>query len=277
MRQGPGPEIILIDSARRSTVARLRESFSRRELLFFLAWRDVKVRYKQTIFGVAWAILQPILLALVFAFVFAQIRGNGAATRPKSVFYLSTLFAWTFFAQAVVSGSNSLVSDMSLVTKVYYPRVLSPIAAVFSYVVDLSVGLVLLCAIAIAAGVHVSVRWLLLLPAACWMLVLAAAVTVLFSAINVRYRDVRYALPFLVQLLMFVSPVAYSTSLVAHRWRWLYSLNPLVGALSTFRWIFLARGLSAGAAASGLIVTGLAMLVALRHFFRVERRFADVI
>src|ERR671926_283648 len=213
----------------------LGDLWAYRELLYFLTWRDIKVRYKQTLMGVAWVVVQPLLTMLIFAVIFTRFVGLEEGAIPYPLFAYAGLLLWTFFSVSVTSGTNSLISNTSLVTKVYFPRAFIPAAAVGAGLVDLSVGAVPLLALAVYYRVHVS--WALLLAPI--FVLLGAALALSFgmvaSALTVRYRDLRHALPFLLQLWMFASPVLYPTGLVEGRWRWALRANPLTGVLDGFR------------------------------------------
>jgi lipopolysaccharide transport system permease protein len=255
----------------------VRELWTYRELLYFLTWRDVKVRYKQTALGAAWAILQPFLTMVVFSIFFGRLLNVKSEGVPYPVFAYTALVPWQLFANAVTQGGGSLVSNQQLLTKVYFPRLLIPISATLGNLVDFAfafavlIGLMLYYGIALTAGV-------LLTP----LLVLLAAVTALgvglwLSALNVKYRDVRYVIPFLVQLWLFASPVAYSASIVPSAWRPVYDLNPMAGVVEGFRWALLGTGHLdplVGVSALGslsLLVSGLV------YFRRTERTFADIV
>ena len=256
----------------------LRELWDFRELLYFFVWRDLKVRYKQTAIGAAWAILQPFLTMVVFSLFFgalAHIPSNGL---PYPIFYYSALLPWMYFAGALQNATNTMVEHQRVITKVYFPRLLLPMAAVVSGLVDLAIGFVvflgMLLYYRIAPG-----RAILLLPFFLLLAVLTAlGVGLWLSALNAIYRDVRYVLPFLIQFWMFASPVAYPSSLVPGRWRWLYSLNPMTGVIEGFRWALTGRGappnllLTVSSAAVLLVVAG-----GVAYFQRMEGTIADVV
>jgi lipopolysaccharide transport system permease protein len=256
----------------------LRSVWDYRELLYFLTWRDVKVRYKQTAFGAGWALIQPFMMMVVFTIFLGHLAGVSSEGKPYPLFVFSALVPWTFFAQSFSSAANSLVGGGNLVSKVYFPRVILPIASSGAYLVDFILALLLLAAMMIWYGV--APGWgLLLLPALTVLaLVTALAVGLWLAALNVRYRDVRYAVPFLVQLWLFASPVAYAASLVPHQWRFVYSLNPMAGVVEGFRWALVGTPTPPGPM---LIVSTAATLVVLftglAYFRKVERTFADLI
>ena len=256
----------------------LREVWTYRDLLYFLAWRDLKVRYKQTVLGAAWAILQPLALMGVFVLVFHKVGRISTDGMPPAVFYYSGVVPWTFFASAVQQGSNSLLINQSLITKVFFPRLLIPLAAVLVPLVDMAVSCLLLGGLMVYHGVTptASIVWLPL-----WLLfgvATAIAITVGLAAMNVQFRDVRHAVPFLIQVGLFLSPVAYPVSAIPERWRLLYGLNPMSGVIEGFRWSVTGFGHPPG---SELVlstgVTLVLLLLGVGYFRRVERSFADVI
>ncbi len=255
----------------------LREIWSYRELLYFLAWRDLKVRYKQTAFGLAWAVLQPLLLMAIFSVSIGRIPGIATNGVPYPLFVLAGLVPWTFFSQGVSGASNSLVGGESIITKVYFPRLLVPLGVVASFVPDLVVALVLLAVILVAGGIAPSATLLGLVPAVLSLLVTTIGVGAFLAAVNVRYRDVRYAVPFLMQVWLFASPIVYASSLLGSRLRLIFSLNPLAAPIELFRWS-VAGGSVPDASVSISLLISLALLVgSLVYFRRVERTFADVI
>jgi lipopolysaccharide transport system permease protein len=254
-----------------------RELWRYRDLAYFLVWRDIKVRYKQTAFGAGWAILQPVLLMLVFSVFLGRVSGVGSADVPYPLFALAGLVPWTLFAQSLGGASSSLVSSQNLISKVYFPRLLLPLSAVASFVVDFLLAVVVLVVVIVLFGrvPSLSLLWVPILGL--FTVASALAVGLWLAAINVRYRDVRYAIPFLIQLWLFASPVAYSSALVPDQLRLVFSLNPMSGVIDAFRWATFGGpfpnvtvGLSA-AATVAILVGGLA------YFRRVERTFADTI
>jgi lipopolysaccharide transport system permease protein len=253
------------------------EIWKHRDLAYFLVWRDLKVRYKQTAFGAGWAILQPVLLALVFTAFLGRIAGIGATGIPYPLFALSGLVPWTLFAQSLNGASNSLVSNQNLISKVYFPRLLLPLSAVASFAIDFLIATAVLVIAMLFYGQIPPVTFLLVPALGLYTVVVALAVGLWLAAINVRYRDVKYAIPFLIQLWLFASPVAYSSNLVPERFRVIFSLNPMTGVIDTFRWAALggprpdATIVVSAAATLAILVGGLA------YFRRVERTFADTI
>jgi len=255
----------------------LGDLWAYRELLYFLTWRDVKVRYKQTLMGVAWVVIQPLLTMLVFTLVFRRFVPLAEGVIPYPVFAYAGLLLWNFFSTSVSSGTNSLIGNTSLVTKVYFPRAFIPAAAVGAGLVDFCVGAVLLVPLAAFYGLRPS--WgLLLLPVFVLLTAaLALAVGMVISALTVKYRDLRHALPFLLQLWMFASPVIYPVGVVPERWRWLLAANPLTGALEGFRASLAGTGFDWAVVAVPSLVAPPLIALALYVFRRLEDTFADVI
>jgi lipopolysaccharide transport system permease protein len=256
---------------------RLKEVWGYRELLYFLALRDVKVRYKQTAIGAAWAVLQPLTVMLVFTFIFGRVANLSSEGAPYALFALAGLVPWTYFASYLQSASLSLSSNVSLVSKVYFPRLCLPTAAVLAGLVDVAVSLTVLVVVTLIYGsLGVTV---LVTPGLIVLLVVACLGPALWlSAINVRYRDVRQAVPFLLQVWLFVSPVAYSSTLIEGNLRYLYALNPMVGVIEGFRWAFLGTARDIGTMLLISTCSSLALLVGGAYYFRrVERSFADII
>jgi lipopolysaccharide transport system permease protein len=250
-----------------------------RELLYFLVWRDVKVRYKQTALGAAWAVLQPVATMLVFSLFFGRLAGLETKTGsvPYPVFVFAGLLPWMFFANCIGASSSSLVGSSNLITKVYFPRLIIPFAAVGAGLVDLAVSLLALLLLMLWYGIGLSPQ-LLLAPLFVVGIVLAAAgVGTLLSALTVAYRDFRYVVPFMVQLWMFVTPVIYPASLVPERWRWVLSLNPMSGLIEGFRGAFLGGRLDWPHIGISLAVAVALFLAGASYFRKVEERFADII
>jgi len=269
---------VLIQRSRGLLRVELGELWAYRELLYFLVWRDVKIRYKQTAMGAAWAILQPLLTMVIFSVIFTYVVRVPTDGVPYPLFVYAALLPWTYFAAAVTRTSASLLGDAPLIRKVYFPRLLVPLAAAAVPLVDFGFGCLAL--FALMAWYRVPPGWgILALPGFLALAFLAALAAALFpSALNVRFRDVGYAIPFLVQTAMYASPVVYSVSLVPERWQRLYSLNPMVGVIEGFRWALLGTGAPhvASLLLSGAVVLTL-LLASLAYFTHMERTFADVI
>ncbi|MGZ6268872.1 MAG: ABC transporter permease [Candidatus Limnocylindrales bacterium] len=257
---------------------RLREVWAYRELLVFLTWRDVKVRYRQTAIGALWAVIQPFMLMVVFTIFLGRLAHVPSNGLPYPIFAYAALVPWTLFSSSLSSVSDSLVSSSNLISKVYFPRLVIPLAAVGSFVFDFVIALGLLVAMMVYYGIYPG--WpILALPALTLLTLLTAlSVGMWLTALNVRYRDVKYAIPFLIQIWLFASPIAYATSLVPSRWRLVYSLNPMVGVIDGFRWALLGVAWQPGS----FFVVSLAMIAALLvsglvYFRKMERTFADIV
>jgi lipopolysaccharide transport system permease protein len=250
-----------------------------RELLYFLTWRDIKIRYKQTVLGGAWAVLQPFATMVVFSVFFGRLAGLEDHTGgvPYPIYVYAGLLAWTFFANAITTSSNSLVSSSNLISKVYFPRLIIPLAAVGAGVVDFLVsGLLLL---AMMAYYHIAPTPLFLLTPLLLLgtILTATGVGMFLSALTVSYRDFRYVVPFMVQLWLFISPVIYPVNIVPKGWQWVLALNPMTGYISGFRAAFLGGHLEPAHLLISGVVTGVLFLIGAYYFRTVERRFADVI
>jgi len=251
-----------------------------RELFEVLAWRDIAIRYKQTVIGVAWAVIRPVLTMAIFTVVFgrlAKLPSDGGAPYPLMVF--AGLLPWTFFATALSDASSSLVSNANLIGKVYFPRLIVPTATVVASFVDFAISLGIMACL--MAWYRFMPDWrLLLLPAFALLAVLASLGPALWiTAVNVRYRDFRYVIPFLVQFGLYVSPVGFSSAVVPERWRLLYSLNPMVGVIDGFRWCLLGghSPLSAQSVAISVVMAVAFLAIGLAQFRRLERSFADLL
>lgn len=255
----------------------LRTLWEYRELLYFLVWRDVKVRYKQTTLGVAWAIIQPLFMTLIFTIVFGQLARISSGSLPYPLFAYSGLVLWTFFANAVSNGSNSLIVDSDLVTKVYFPRIIVPAAAVGAALVDFAIASVVL--VGLMTYYSVGVSWsLLMLPVFVTLTaLLAQGLGAWLSALNVKYRDLRYALPFLIQLSLFTSPVIYPSTLLPERLQWVYALNPLAGIIEGFRASLFGLPLNWLTLSISTAVTLVLLIWSTYAFRRLEKSIADII
>ncbi len=255
----------------------LKSLWAYRELLYFLTWRDVKVKYKQTVLGAAWAIIQPLFSMIIFTIFFGKLAGVPSDGIPYPIFAYAGLLPWTFFSNALNSSGNSLVGSANLITKVYFPRVIIPGAAVAAGLVDLLVAFVIM--VGLMVYYQVGATWnLLMLPALIILTaLLATGVGMWMSALNVKYRDIRYALPFAIQLLMFLTPIIYPVTLVPERWRWLLKLNPLSGIIDGFRSALFGRPFDWGMLSASVLITLAVLLYAAYVFRRMERTFADIV
>lgn len=268
---------LIIEPRKRLFQLDLHTLWEYRELLYFLVWRDVKVRYKQATIGAAWAVLQPLGTMLVFVVVFSYFAKMPSDGVPYPVFAFTALLPWTYFATAVSQAGGSLISEAQLLKKIYFPRLIVPIAAAVVPMIDFAVSFVILLGLMLWYGITPSLAVLMLPVFLALSVMTALAVGLVLSALNVQYRDVKYTIPFLVQFWMFASPVIYPVSLVPEPWRWFYGLNPMVGVIEGFRWVLL------GTPSPDFVVMGITALVVAgllfggMVFFRnMERRFADV-
>ena len=256
----------------------LKELWRYRDLLLFLSWRDVSVRYKQTVLGAAWAIIQPFFSMVVFSLFFGRLAKIPSDGVPYPIFSYAALLPWQYFSGAMSNSANRLVGSSNLITKVYFPRLVIPLAAVLPPAVDFGIAFLVLLGMMLYYGVALTwnVFWLplfLLLA-----LVTALGVGLWLSAMNAKYRDIQYAVPFLAQFWMFASPVTYPSSLVPERWRALYGLNPMAGVIEGFRWALLGTATRPGPLIGVSVLVALALLVSGAYYFRrMERDFADVI
>jgi len=256
----------------------LRELWQYRELLYFFVWRDLKIRYKQTAIGAAWAVLQPFLTMVVFSLFFGRLARIPSGGLPYPIFYYSALLPWTYFAGALQNATNAMVEDERVITKVYFPRLFLPLAAVVSGLVDLAIGFVVFLGMLLYYGITPG-KASFLLPFFLALAVLTAlGVGLWLSALNAVYRDVRYVLPFLIQFWLFASPVAYPSSLVPERWRGLYGLNPMAGVIEGFRWALAGHGEPSALLLSASFV-GVLLFAAggIAYFQKMEGIIADVI
>jgi lipopolysaccharide transport system permease protein len=268
---------VLIKSEAAGVQLNLGDLWSYRELLYFLTLRDIKVRYKQTLMGAAWVIVQPLMLMLIVTLVFNRFARLDAGAMPYPLFAYSGLLLWTFFASAIANSTNSLTSNTSLITKVYFPRLFIPAAAVAAGLVDLGIASLLLAGLAVYYRVHPTWSLVLVPFFVALLTLLALGVGVLVSALTVKYRDLRHALPFILQFWMFASPVIYPTTVIPARWKWLLTLNPLAGALEGFRAALVGGAFDRRAVLVSAAIAVALILVAVYVFRRAEDTFADVI
>ncbi len=269
---------IIIEPSRGWVSLKLRELWEYRELLYFLTWRDVKVRYKQTVLGAAWAIIQPFFTMVVFSLFFGKLAKIPSDGVPYPIFSYAALVPWNFFAHGLSQSSNSLVGSSNLIKKVYFPRLVVPISSVLSGVVDFCLAFIVLLGMMLYFGIMPTwkVIWLPLLLLLA--LVTSLGVGLWLSALNVQFRDVRYTVPFLTQFWLFATPIAYPSSLLPEPWRTVYGINPMVGVVEGFRWALLGTETAPGPM---IIVSSLMALLLLVggafYFRRMEKTFADVV
>jgi len=256
----------------------LRELWEYRDVGLFLIWRDLKVRFRQTAFGVVWAILQPLLLTAIFTIFLNRVAGVYAYNLPYAVFALAGVVPWTLFSRALITSSTSLVESASIIGKVYFPRLLLPLASATSYVVDFAMSLVVLAAVMVVYGVAPTISILFVPVFSLMALAGALAFGVWLSAVNVRYRDVNFLLPFIVQLWLLATPIAYPLSRIPRHWQTLLGLNPVAGTVAGFRWAVTghSRPPTAMVLVSAGVIVGV-LVLGLVYFRRTERTFADII
>jgi lipopolysaccharide transport system permease protein len=277
-RTGVGMPAVLIRPPQGWVPLELKDLWEHREIVYFLIWRDIKVRYKQTVLGAAWAVLQPFLTMIVFSIIFGWLARMPSDGAPYPIFAFTALLPWQLFVRSLTASSNSIVANESLITKVYFPRLVIPLSATAAGVLDFAIASVVL--IGMMAYYHI------VPTSAVWMLplfVLLATATgfgvgLWLSALNVQYRDVGHALPFLTQIWLFATPIVYPSSLIPESWRIVYGLNPMVGVVEGFRWSLLGTGSGPGAMLAASTVAALGLLVTgLYYFRRMEQTFADAV
>jgi len=272
------PPVLRITPPGRWWVIPFGELWEYRELLYFFVWRELKVRYKQTAVGAAWAVIQPFLTMLIFSLVFGKLAHIPSGGLPYPVFYYSALLPWMYFSASLQNATNKIVENQNVITKVYFPRLILPFSATLSGLVDFGISFLMFVVIMVYYRIHPG--WaILMLPVFLLLAVLTAlGVGLWLSALNAIYRDVRYVVPFLVQFWMFASPVAYPSSLVPAKWRWLYGLNPIAGVIEGFRWSLTGTGEPPGLM---LLASSVAVLVVLgcglMYFQKMETTVADVV
>lgn len=273
----PDTPLVTIKASKAWSALNLKELWAYRELLFFLIWRDIKVRYKQTFLGGLWALMQPLVMMLIFTFFFGKLARMPTDGIPSGLFYYSGLSLWAFFSNAVANGANSLLGNTNLITKIYFPRLIIPSAAVLAGVVDFAIASVLLIPLLAYYGFGVTWRMFFLVPLSILITTLALGVGVLFSALNAKYRDVRHALPFVLQVWMFISPVIYPSSLLPPQWRWLLALNPLTGIIESYRSALFGQAINWWNISYSVVFAFAILFLSAYTFRRMERSFAEVI
>src|SRR5215813_1969435 len=267
----PNEPLVVIQPSKRWSTLSLKDIWAYRELLFFLTWRDVKVRYKQTALGAAWAILQPLFMMIIFTIFFGRLAGVASSGIPYPLFALGGLVPWTFFSNAITASGNSLVGSAHLITKVYFPRLIVPAAAMLAGLVDFLLAFLLLCLLMLYYRVTLTVQILFLPVLVLLTALFSLGVGTWMSALNVKYRDVRFALPFIIQLWLFVSSVILPSSSIPQKWRWLLTLNPMSGIIEGYRSALFGLPFDWPALGLATLLTILALLYAMFAFARVER------
>jgi lipopolysaccharide transport system permease protein len=277
MKDTAQPARIVIEPAHGWISLRLRDLWEYRELLYFLFWRDLKVRYRQTVLGAAWAIIQPLSAMVVFSIFFGKLAKIPSDNIPYPIFSYAALLPWNLFASGMGRASTSLVSGASLITKVYFPRLIVPISATLAGLVDFAIAFVILLGMMAFYGIWPTAAAIWLVSFLLLALAVALGIGLWLSALNVQYRDIQYLVPFLAQFWLFATPVAYPSSLLSEPWRTLYGLNPMVGVVEGFRWA-LVGGPPPGPMLGLSVVVAVLVLVSGAYYFRrVERTFADVV
>jgi lipopolysaccharide transport system permease protein len=275
--QLPDEPLCVVEARRSGVSINLKDLWIYRELLYFLVWRDVKIRYKQTVLGAAWAILQPLFMMIIFSLFFGRLAGVDSKGIPYPLFALAGLVPWTFFANAVTNSGNSLVGNANLITKVYFPRVLVPAAAVVAGLVDFIVAFLALVGAMLYYKVGLTLN-IFLLPLLIMLTTLfALGVGMWMSALNVKYRDVRFALPFVIQIWLFVSSVIVPSTALPEKWRWLLSLNPMSAIVESYRAALFGLPFDWQAIGISTVITLAVLTYSAYSFHRVEKTFADIV
>jgi lipopolysaccharide transport system permease protein len=273
----PDKPLILIEPRRSSIALNLHELWQYRDLLYILTLRDIKVRYKQTVLGVLWAIIQPLFMMIIFTAFFGRLAGIPSDGIPYPLFVYAGLLPWTFFSNALNSSGNSLVGNSSLITKVYFPRMIIPIAAVGSGLIDFLISFGLLVLLMLYYGIGFSPNIIMLPILTVLTTFLAIDIGMWMSALNVKYRDIRYALPFLIQLWMFATPIIYPSSLIPDKWRWLFIINPLTGLIEGYRSAIFGTPFDFVGLGVSIFIIFTALIYSAYTFRQMERSFADIV
>lgn len=255
----------------------LRELWRYRELSYILAWRDVKIRYKQTVLGAAWAVFQPVISMIVFTVFFGNLVKVPSDNLPYPIFVYAGLLPWTFFANSLASASNSLIGQSNLISKVYFPRLLIPFSTFGAFILDFFISLLIMFIMMLYYGISPSTSLFIFPVLFVATMATALGMGTLLSALSVAYRDVKYVVPFLIQLWMYATPVIYPVSIVPERWRWLLSLNPMAGLIDGYRSAFLGKPLDWPHLGISMATSVVLLLFGLFYFKKVERRFADIV
>jgi len=273
----PEEPLVVIQASNKWNLINLKDIWAYRELLFFLTWRDVKVRYKQTLLGAAWAILQPLFMMIIFTIFFGRLAGVDSAGIPYPIFALAGLVPWTFFSNTITASGNSLVGSAHLITKVYFPRLIVPAAAMMAGLVDFVLAFILLVVLMIYYRVPLTTQVFFLPVLVLLTALFGLGVGTWMSALNVKYRDVRFALPFLIQLWLFVSSVILPSSAVPEKWRWILMFNPMSGIIEGYRAALFGLPFDWPALGVAAVLTILMLFYSVYSFGKAERSFADII
>ena len=277
LRQAEAVSTIIIEPTRSWLSLKLRDIWQYRELLYFLTWRDVKVRYKQTVIGFLWAIIQPFLKMVVFSVIFGGLVKMDSEGFPYPIFLYAGLLPWQFFASSVSRSGESIVASANLIKKVYFPRLIIPIASVGACLVDFAISFIILIILMLYYNVVPTLSMFIVLPLILATIFTALGVGMLISALNVAYRDFRYIVPFFVQIWMFLTPVIYSTGIIPENWRWLILLNPMAGIVDAYRSAILGKPFEWGSLGISMGIAVVIFLCGLIYFRKTERYFADIV
>jgi lipopolysaccharide transport system permease protein len=269
---------IQIQAAKAWPSLKLGELWAHRELIYFLVWRDIKVRYKETVLGTSWAVIQPLFTMLLFSLFFGRLARVPSDGIPYPLFTFAALVPWMYFANSFGQASNSLVGNSSLIKKVYFPRLAIPLAKTLSALVDFALGFVLLVGMTFYYGIHPTLRILWVLPLLSLAMITSLGSAFWLSALNVRIRDVEHVLPFLVQIWLYATPIAYPSSLLSPKWQTLYGINPMVGVVDGFRWALIGTNTAPGPMFAVSVTAALIILISGAYWFRrLENTFADIL
>ncbi len=277
LRQAEAVSTIIIEPTRSWLSLKLRDIWQYRELLYFLTWRDVKVRYKQTVIGFLWAIIQPFLKMVVFSVIFGGLVKMDSEGFPYPIFLYAGLLPWQFFASSVSRSGESIVASANLIKKVYFPRLIIPIASVGACLVDFAISFIILIILMLYYNVVPTLSMFIVLPLILATIFTALGVGMLISALNVAYRDFRYIVPFFVQIWMFLTPVIYPTGIIPENWRWLILLNPMAGIVDAYRSAILGKAFEWGSLGISMAIAVVIFLCGLIYFRKTERYFADIV
>jgi len=277
LTQGEAVPTIIIEPTRSWVSLKLRDLWQYRELFYFLTWRDVKVRYKQTVIGFLWAIIQPFLKMVVFSIIFGSLAKMDSEGFPYPIFLYAGLLPWQFFASSVSRTGESIVGSTTLITKVYFPRLIIPIASVGAYLVDFAISFIILIILMLYYSVVPTLSIFIVLPLALATIFTALGVGVFISALNVAYRDFRYVVPFFVQIWMFLTPVVYTTKIIPKNWRWLILLNPMAGIVDAYRSAILGKVFEWGNLGVSMAIAVVIFIGGIMYFRKTEKYFADIV
>ncbi len=278
MQNGSNSSVIIIKPSHGWSALNLRDLWAYRELILFLTWRDLKVRYKQTLFGASWAILQPFLTMVVFSIFFGNLAEIPSDGVPYPIFSFTALLPWTLFSKALQDASISLVASSHMITKIYFPRMILPLSAVLAGLVDFFIAFAVLIGMMFYFGIMPTANVWMLPLFLLLALITAIGVGLWLSALNVLYRDIGYVIPFLTQFWMFITPIAYPSSMVPEKWRAIYAINPMAGVVDGFRWALMGTGQPPGLMTLVSSLVAVVLLISGMFFFRrMERLFADMV